>query len=282
MEILDTIKSNDGATKRVVRYEDGLIGEVTYVDYPNKDIVCVPTQVACKMGCAFCHLSNVDLESRNLRAYEMEQLIDVAVHDVAFRRPLVVSFMGSGEPLLNYREMVWAMYTEHTCREPGEVRFAFATMIPRGAGRNLLLLADAIKEFDLPVKCHLSLHFTDDVTRRQYMPQASDIKTSLGLLESYVDITGNAAEIHYTLMDGINDGDKDLAGLAREVRPDIGIKILHYSQNPKLDTDVSPRVDTFVEELKKMGYKAEYYKPNGLDIGSSCGQFDLSRYKRKA
>jgi adenine C2-methylase RlmN of 23S rRNA A2503 and tRNA A37 len=287
MRILDTIRSQDNATKYVVEYDDGLVGEATYINYPNKDIVCVPTQVACKMGCKFCHLTNrPDLVTRNLTAREMEDLVNIATL-VDFRKPLLVSFMGSGEPLLNTTNMVAAMINMRDTYGDENVRFAFATMIPLGLSKEMLYLADTVSKERLRVKAHLSLHFTDDETRERYMPNAEDIDKSLYALEAYRYWSGQEVEIHYTLIDGVNDGPKGVADLARLIHPKIGIKVLHYSENPKLTDkrgdplEMSECPNEFVYRLKEMGYNAEYYKPNGLDIGSSCGQFNLDRYVRK-
>lgn len=283
MELLDTIRSEDNATKFVVKYHDGLVGEVTYINYPNKDIVCCPTQTACRMGCKFCFLSNEgkQLAYRDLNGDEMANLTELAIKDATPRRPLLVSFMGAGEPLLNFEEMLRAIYTLRLTRGDGDARYAFATMMPRGTETNFLHLTTSVATNRLPVKAHLSLHFAYDDVRLKYMPSAGKIKTALSLLETYRETTGRDIEVHYTLIDGVNDFSNDASKLADLLKPrDIPVKLLYYSVNPVMGSHASENVYRFKEILLDRYVKAEFYKPNGLDIGASCGQFNLDRYVR--
>jgi 23S rRNA (adenine2503-C2)-methyltransferase len=283
VEVLDTIKSNDGATKTVVKFRDGLVGEVTYINYPNKDIVCCPTQTSCKMGCKFCFLTTngQGTKLRNLSSDEMVELVSIAHREIEYRRPLLVSFMGAGEPLNNWASTLDACYRLRNQEGEENVRFAFATMIPKGRESVFMCLASEVKENKLNLKAHLSLHFTTDEKRREYMPAACDIKSAISLLETYKNVTGNPVEVHYTLMHGVNDRWSDSTSLGLLLRGrDIPVKLLHYSENPALDAQNSYSQRLFAKDLLEFGVGSEYYKPNGLDIGASCGQFQLERYVR--
>jgi 23S rRNA (adenine2503-C2)-methyltransferase len=286
MRLLDTVTSADNATKRVVEYDDGLVGEVSYINYPGKDIVCVPSMTACQMGCKFCFLTNKPgLAYRKLTVREMSRLVQIALDGApAPRKPLLVSFMGAGEPLANWTAVVAAMSSlfEHHGNDPANIRFAFATMLPRTSERDFLGFTERIGWMPYRVKMHLSLHFTDDEQRALLMPRALPIAPALSLLETYGHVTGHPVEVHYALVAGVNDSASDAQRLANLLRPrKLPVKVLHYSENPRLVLKSSAVADLFVANLMQSGVVAEFYKPNGLDIGASCGQFNLDRYVQK-
>lgn len=285
MKLLEKVVSDDKATKFMVELDDGCVAEATYIEYPNKDIVCVPTQTACRMGCAFCHLttSPEKLKLRNLYAQEMSGLVKLATEGVEYRRPLLVSFMGAGEPLCNWYNVFDAMLRLRSALGEENVRFALATMLPNKGARVFLELLLAVQAQQMNLKVHLSLHFTSDEERRKWMPTATDIKTSLSLLETYRRATGNDVEVHYTLISGVNDAWINAVSLANLLHGrDIPVKVLHYSENASVDAKPSRFVNLFLSDLKQNGVTAEYYKPNGLSIGSSCGQFCVDNYKKDA
>jgi 23S rRNA (adenine2503-C2)-methyltransferase len=285
LKVLDTIAGSDSVTKFIVEFEDELVGEVTRIINPNKDCVCCPTQTACAMGCKFCFLTNerTKLVLRSLNAREMVGLVNAAVKDFDYRKPLLVSFMGAGEPLLNADAMLIAMRSLREQFGYENVRFAFATMIPFGRELDFLRVVDSVGTTGLNVKCHFSLHFTKDETRIEYMPAAGYIKTGLTLLETYNRVTGSPVEVHYSLMDGVNDTHQDVARLGTLLYGrSIPVKVLHYNSNPTLAAKASALPGYFVAQLKEQGLEAEFYKPNGRDVGASCGQFNLDRYVRRS
>ena len=127
-------------------------------------------------------------------------------------RPLLISYMGCGEPLLNYKQvkdsMILLRDTYQTIKVP-LIRFAIATSLPEFAWINFFNLTNEIHKEKLPVKIHLSLHYTIDSIRKDWMPNSLSILPSLVALEYYKKITNNSVEIHYTLIDGVNDTERD-------------------------------------------------------------------------
>ena len=283
MELLDKIHSKiDKTVKFVFKLDDDLITAASYINKDDgKDIICVASQTACKMGCKFCHTTDVinKVKVRNLKATEISDCVDYICSDISLgKRLLLVSYMGCGEPLLNWNQVLESMiairYQHDTCQ------FAIATMIPKSHWINFFLITEDIKFYKLNVKMHLSLHFTDEGMRKDWMPNALEIMSSIAALEFYKNLTGNSVEIHYCLIDGENDfkSDADTLGGWLEGRG-IPVKLLQYNTRPELDY-LSSTMDRVKGFMKILSYytTVEYYVPPGIDIGSSCGMFLLDYY----
>ncbi len=288
LEFLEKIKSKLDRTVKYIFLSRGQVIEFSYIDKNDgKDIICAPTQTACRLGCKFCFLSDYDLEVRNLTPEEISIPIHYISKDLGLfngnnsARVLLVSYMGCGEPLLNIENVMLASesvkkrYSSHY----GVVRFAVASLIP-----NLIAMynfIDFVLEFELLFKFHLSLHSPDAEKRKFLMPAASPIESSIKLVKIFTDSTGNSAEIHYSLIDDINDSDKDASQLAALLAGlGIPVKILVYNEKPNLDFRHSEKVARFRSILEAGGIKTEFYHPPGWDIGSSCGQFLMDYYEK--
>lgn len=283
MTTLDTIKSKlDKTVKYIFRLDDGLIMEMAYIDNnTNKDIICVPSQTACAMGCKFCHTTDYKtrLKIRNVTEYELLKGIQyvAAEHDLfSNRRLLLISYMGCGEPLLNVSNVFGSMYSLMHCSVFKHVRFAIATMIPKNDWVNFSSLVKDIQQYKLPVKMHLSLHFPTEQVRREWMPNALAIEPSLDLLTFYRHLTGNSIEVHYTPIKDVNDSFDDMNGLSLLLfQRQIPVKFLKFNEKDTLNAQAGI-VDT--SHFDDLGLPYEFYTPPGLDIGASCGQFLFDYY----
>lgn len=285
---LNIVRSKLDATVKYVFLSRGEIVEFSFIDKDDgKDIICVPTQTACRLGCKFCYLSDYELKVRNLAAREIAEHVDHVIKDLGLEwrldrnRVLLVSYMGCGEPLLNVtgtiaaatllRERHWTAYET--------IRFAVASLIPRLD--RMREFTEAVAREKLQLKFHLSLHSPDDAVRKELMPGSSPIGPSLDLVDKFRDRTGNAAEIHYSLIAGVNDRDEDLSGLVALLRGrGISVKFLMYNEKPSAAFQESKRVAEFRNALESAGIATEHYRPPGWDIGSSCGQFLMDYYAK--
>ena len=282
MKLLEKVRSKQDKTiKYIFQLKDKLITEVSYIDNNTaKDIICISCQTGCNLGCRFCHTADGvgKIEVRNLDKGEMFRVLEHVFHDLKLgKRLLLVSYMGCGEPLLNWDHVVDSMSDVH--RNIKDSRFAISTLIPKTNWLDFFSLTEAIKTYKLNVKIHLSLHFTKDYMRRDWMPAALDIGPSLTALQFYKEVTGNSIEIHYALIEGENDSIQDAHDLAHWIAGrNIPVKVLKYNTRPCLDYLASQNITNFRKELDKLGIQNEYYVPPGLDIGSSCGQFLLDYY----
>ena len=289
--LLEIVRSKIDKTVKYVFLSKGQVIEFSFIDKSDgKDIICVPTQTGCKLGCKFCFLSDCpDLEVRNLDSEEIAFGVNYVIEDLGLlRKPnrnniLLVSYMGCGEPLYNLDGVIGScikIRNEHSPKYE-VVRFAVSSLIPElGLMRKFTNL---VKENNLRMKFHFSLHSPDAGIRHAIMPAAQGITASLILVDIFMTHTGNSAEIHYSLIKGVNDRDEDLESLIKLLSSGrIPIKFLVYNKKPSVNLKPSKdrRVEKFRRRLEAAGIPTEYYHPPGSDIGSSCGQFLMQYYQR--
>ncbi len=291
MELLETIKSQvDNTIKFILQTEDGLIIENSYINKNDgKDIICVPSQTSCKMRCKFCHITDScdQIINRNLTSNEIKDGVDLVYNYLELNRSpkvLLVSYMGCGEPTLNPKNVIESMVLmcdEYQDIKVPLIRFAIATSLPEFAWLNYFEIVNQIHKNKLPVKLHLSLHYTIDTLRKEWMPNSLKIIPSLSALDFYKKLTKNSAEIHYTLIDGVNDTEQDAILLSEFLKDkDIPIKFLFYNEKPTIEFHASSKekLNIFKRYFDRYGIQHEYYIPPGLDVGASCGQFLMDYY----
>lgn len=294
MKFIEKIYSKtDDAIKYIFKCEDNLIIEITYINKNDgKDILCIPSQTMCNLGCKFCHTTDYigKVKCRNLTSSELIESLLYVMNDSEIdiqnkQRILLISIMGCGEPLFNVEHLIDMM--THIKRV-GEIdlgipyiRYAIATSIPKNKWENFFQLTKLIQENKLPVKIHLSLHYTFDLIRREWMPASLEIISSISAIDFYKKITGNAVEIHYTLIDGVNDTEQDAILLSTFFKgKDINIKFLFFNEKQSLHYHASnkDKIKIFKKHLDMNNIPYEYYMPPAIDIGGSCGQFLMETY----
>lgn len=284
----EVLKSReDNTVKFIYRHNEQAV-EVSYIDKRDgKDIFCVPTQTSCKLGCKFCYLTDLDVPVRSLDAMVIADLVKQSFNYLnaelpnRWSRTLLVSYMGSGEPLVNLDEVVVsALRIEREFADRFQkIRFAVASIIPHAGLMHQF--TDLVKRSDLDIKFHWSLHTPDERLRKELMPSAIPAFEAAQLVRNYMLETGKSVEAHYTLMEGVNDRPEDAETLIEMLRNKaIPIKILRFSEKPTNDLRASKGIDQFRDMLHAGGLTTEYYEPPGRDVGASCGQF-LTRYYQK-
>jgi 23S rRNA (adenine2503-C2)-methyltransferase len=262
--------------------------EVSVIDKRDgKKILCLPSQTNCSQACRFCHTRMLagKVATTNLTRFEIEKIARQTYLDAGLSggtETLLVSFMGVGEPLAN-PELISSMVLMRTwamsINRP--IRFALATMLPKEHTGDFFDLSYDAAVNDLKLKVHLSLHYTTDDQRAEWMPTAAPIEQSLHLLHDYHRVTMNPVEIHYTLIKGVNDWYAD-GNRLRELLHDykIPVKILHYNPIPG-DPHEAPDplwVEYFRSELEAAGIDTEWYDSPGADISAACGMFSTDVY----
>jgi len=290
MKFIEIVKSKlDATLKYIFKTEDNLIVECSYINKNDgKDIICIPSQTMCNLACKFCHTTDYigKIKNRNLASYELDDCVEYIIKDLDIQkhnRVLLISFMGCGEPILNVDNVIETMIEIKKLEKSGfsYVRFAIATSIPKNKWINFYKLVEGIKNNNLPVKIHLSLHYTMDILRTEWMPASLDIMSSLSCVDFYQKLTKNPVEIHYTLIDGVNDTEQDAILLSTFLKDkDMNVKFLFFNEKPSIDFHASnqDKLKIFKRYFDKYNINHEYYIPPGLDIGASCGQFMLDYY----
>ena len=279
----------DNTMKYIFITEDNLIIEFSYINKNDgKNIICVPSQTMCNIGCKFCHITDYigKIKTRNLTIHEIVKGVDYIYVDLElYNHPktMLVSYMGCGEPIFNNEGVIGSMevindkYKEYT-------RFAIATSIPESHYIEFFKFTEEIDKLKLPVKLHLSLHYTMDQIRSQWMPRSMNILESLSAADFFKKKTSNPVEIHYALLDGVNDTEQDAILLTNLIKDkDFNVKFLFYNKKDSLNLEPSDKekLKTFKRYFNKYNIEHEYYIPPGLDVGASCGQFLMDEYLNK-
>jgi 23S rRNA (adenine2503-C2)-methyltransferase len=252
----------------------------------GKDVLCVPCQTNCAQACKFCHTTEMagKVAVTNLTGFEMADLVEAAWNEAGFSvQPLLVSYMGCGEPMANHGHILRSMLLlQDRAKILGvSIRYGFATMLPANRTESFREFTYQVAELGLKVKAHLSLHFTNDDQRKEWMPNATPIAESINLLESYRELTKNPIEIHYTLIGGMNDSVRDAEALRYLLTGrNIAVKLLKF--NPKADEPAQPPNETwerfFASILTDWDIPVERYDSLGKDIQASCGMFAVTNY----
>jgi adenine C2-methylase RlmN of 23S rRNA A2503 and tRNA A37 len=280
MQYKKTVYSAIDSTVKYVFLTNGQTVDFSYINKNDgKDIICVPTQTHCVLGCKFCHLTGLERRVWNLTSEEIVEGVNYLVQDLHLEggrdRTLLISYMGAGEPLLNVEAVIHSAKAIVECYQEayGTVRFAVASLIPSPTAA--MRFSALTKKEHLNIKLHWSLHSPLNSVRHLWMPAACPIDDGLRAVRTYMNETGNNAELHYALIQGENDRVSDAEKLSKLFgsgeKPTV--KLLSYNPKEGLSFSRSQRLTEFRRALAMRGVTTEYYQPPGSDIGASCGQF---------
>jgi 23S rRNA (adenine2503-C2)-methyltransferase len=264
-------RSRDGTEKFLFRLDDQSLVESVLIPDRQKKTVCVSTQVGCPVGCSFC-ASGLMGFTRNLTAGEIVgQLMSIRQRDgvEAFQN---VVFMGMGEPLLNYQNLVRSIgiISSEIGLSLSAKRLTVSTV---GIIPGIYALADS----GLKVNLAISLHAATGKKREKLVPlnKSCPLDKLVAAAAYFARKRKKRVTFEYILFRGVNDTPQDVKALARLVQG-IPCKINILSYNP---TDDSPyerpseeEVDNFGKLLYPVAPAVTVRKSRGLDIEAACGQ----------
>lgn len=267
--------STDGSRKFLFELGDG--EQIESVLIPEKDhhTICISTQAGCAQNCLFC-LTAKDGLHRNLTQGEIvSQVRDIAkiVADAGDPKPLTnIVFMGMGEPLDNYDNVVRAI-TVLTDNVWG-LRFAARRLTVSTAGV-VPRLFDLCR--DTKVKLAVSLNAAADKTRSQLMPinKVYPLETLVQACRDYLLPKGKRITFEYILMKGVNDSPEDaekLAKLLRGVKAKINLIPFNEHAGVAFKRPDAEAIERFDAILVKHNYTVMVRYSKGLDISAACGQ----------
>ena len=278
---VNRLDSRDGLTSKfLLEFSDGVAVETVLMRQPYGNSVCVSTQAGCAMGCAFC-ASTVHGVARNLTAAEM--VSEVIFVENFLRQECgkvnTVVLMGSGEPMMNYGEVMDFLRIIHdeSCMGLG---YRSVTLSTSGIVPGIKNLA---KE-NIPVTLSVSLHAPYDDLRSSLMPvnkkyPLGDVLDAAG---EYAAKTGRRVTYEYILIRDVNDGEAEARALAELIRGQLA-NVNLIPINPVKERDWKrpslKRVGKFLEVLEGAGIGATVRKEMGADIKAACGQLRNSFLK---
>lgn len=270
--------SEDGTVKTRFQLHDGHFIESVLIPVEEKErfTVCISTQVGCSLTCKFCATGQMK-RIRNLDAAEIyDQVVLVARQcQEVYDSPITnVVYMGMGEPLLNYAEVLRSV--ELLTTEDGLGMAARRlTISTAGIAKMIKKLADDGTRTNLA----LSLHAADDVKRNEIMPinETNNLEVLVEALNYYHELRpDNKLTFEYIAFQGFNDSLEDarrLVQLCRRV-PTVRVNIIEYNtvEGVEFVKTSADRLDAFVAYLSQNDVDVTVRKSRGKDIDAACGQ----------
>jgi len=267
-------KSSDGTIKiRFKLFDENLI-EGVLIPSMGRVTACVSSQAGCSLDCRFCATGFMKLK-RNLFAgeiYDEVVLLNKKSIEV-YGQPLTnIVFMGMGEPLLNYKNVLEAI--EKITSENGlNISAKRITVSTSGVAKLIKKLGDDAVRFELA----LSLHSANNVKRSKIMPinDSNPIEDLTEALNYFHEKTGSKITFEYILFDGFNDSVQD----ARELielcsKVPAMVNIIEYNTVEGVPYKKSPeqKREAFVHYLEQNGVITKVRLSRGKDIDAACGQ----------
>jgi 23S rRNA (adenine2503-C2)-methyltransferase len=267
--------SADGTIKSRFKTHEGHLCEGVLIPTEERYTACVSSQIGCSLSCKFCATGYID-RKRNLdfdEIYDEVVLINQQSEKVHGKKLTNIVFMGMGEPLLNYKNVLKAI--ERITSPYG------LAMSPRRITVSTAGVAKQIKQLGddkVKFKLALSLHAANDQKRHEIMPinDSNNIRSLVDALNYFYKQTKNEITFEYILFKDFNDSIEDaneLIKLYRQVPVDL-INLIEY--NPidaaKFEKPDEKRVESFMAYLAKNKVNARLRRSRGKDIDAACGQ----------
>jgi 23S rRNA (adenine2503-C2)-methyltransferase len=267
-------RSKDGTIKNAVRLHDGLVVESVLIPAKTRTTACVSSQVGCSLNCTFCATARLK-RMRNLNAdeiYDQVMVIDRQSR-LYFGRPLSnIVFMGMGEPLMNYPNVVKAigMITSEEGLGMSPRRITVSTS---GVPKMIRRLADENLRCNLAV----SLHSAVDETRTAIMPfnAKMPLEELREAISYWYQTTKSRVTYEYVVWEGVNDQPEDIRALL-EFSKAAPCKVNLIEYNPIDDGGFrqasEAAIQAYVRALEGAGITVTVRRSRGKDIDAACGQ----------
>jgi 23S rRNA (adenine2503-C2)-methyltransferase len=267
--------SEDGTIKTRFSTFDNHFIEGVLIPTEDRKTVCVSSQIGCSLSCKFCATGYMQ-RKRNL---EFDEIFDqvalinkqsLATYD---KKLTNIVFMGMGEPLLNYKNVMRAI-DKITAADALGMSPRRITVSTAGVAKQIIHLGDDEVKFKLA----LSLHAANDRKRNEIMPinETNNLASLVEALNYFYKKTGNEITFEYILFNNFNDSIEDaneLIKIYRQVPADL-INIIEYNpiDNAKFSKPDEEKTEDFMRYLQKHKVNARLRRSRGKDIDAACGQ----------
>jgi 23S rRNA (adenine2503-C2)-methyltransferase len=267
-------QSNDGTIKSAFKLFDEELIEGVLIPADDRMTACVSSQVGCSLSCKFCATGYMD-RKRNLEPgeiYDQVVAIDRQAKE-AYGTPLSnIVFMGMGEPLLNYKNVL-AGIDRITAPDGLNMSPKRITVSTAGIAKMIKKLADDEVKFNLA----LSLHAANDKKRDQIMPinETNTLEALTEALLYFYKKTGNRITFEYIVFNNFNDtleDAKELWDFAKRIPSKINIIEYNPISEADFQNTEEDKLDRFANFLKNKGLIVNVRRSRGKDIDAACGQ----------
>ena len=268
--IKDRLPSQDGSEKLLLLTHDNLMIEMVIMPYDDRTTLCLSSQVGCKMGCTFCQTGKMGLK-RNLSSAEILGQIFLANSLLKEARISNVVFMGMGEPLDNYDEVVKAcklmIDPEALGLSKSRVTISTSGLVP--ALQKLAL--------DLPVRLAISLHSADDAKRSSMMPinRKYPLAALKEVLLTYPAPSRYGITFEYVMIENVNDSILDAKRLVKflhGIKAKVNLIPINHFPGIEMHPSKQERLREFQKYLSDRSIPAPIRYSRGQDVSGGCGQ----------
>ena len=281
IEVVRVLGSADTTRKFLFRLSDGNLIEsvlipaspALYGSPSDRRTICLSTQVGCAYGCKFC-ASGLDGWKRNLRPNEIVNQITAVERESGERIDNIV-FMGMGEPLANYDNVMGAIQIVNAPWGIGigarHITISTSGLVPQ---------IRKLTEQPLQIRLAVSLHGATDDVRSAIMPinRKHNLSALLEACRYFTSRKKQRITFEYILIAEVNDSDKQARELAKHAHAlDAKVNLIPYNNVEGLDW-VRPSPDRqkrFLAVLRAAGVRATLRREKGDDIAAACGQLRL-------
>ena len=274
IEVDSMQRSKDGTIKNGIRLHDGFIVESVLIPTEKRTTACVSSQVGCSLDCRFCATSRLK-RMRNLNPDEIyDQVVAIDKQSKLYhnRKLSNIVFMGMGEPLMNYNNVIKSI-DKITSTEGLGMSSKRITVSTSGVPKIIKKMADDEVKFNLAV----SLHSAIDSIRTSIMPfnETFPLKDLGDALVYWFEKTQRVVTYEYIVWDGINDKKEDIKALINFCKL-IPCKVNLIEYNPIDDGEFqqanSRVIDNYISNLEMHDIVVNVRRSRGKDIDAACGQ----------
>lgn len=268
--IEQTPPASDGSRKYLFRLRDGNRIEAVYMPMGERTSICLSSQAGCAVGCTFC-VTGFFGAGRNLDPSEMLGQFFTIQHEHAIPlERMNVVFMGMGEPLLNYDNLLTTLDTLYTTIAPKRITVSTSGIIPA---------IDALARLPRRPNLAVSINAPDRKRREEIMPITTKypLDELIAALHRYPTDKGRELTIEYVLLAGYNDSRDDAVALARLIRG-LRAKVNAIPFNPDanlpswMKRPADAAIDRFVDTLVRNDVAVTVRRSKGREIAAACGQ----------
>ena len=268
-ELIQT-QSGGEASKFLLKASDGLEMESVMIAMKTSGTLCISSQVGCRMGCAFCETGRMGL-LRNLTAAEIVSQVFVARHRLNFDFNSIV-FMGMGEPLDNYEEVMQAI---RILADPQGLGFGVRrlTVSTSGCVDKIYRLMDE----ELVPNLAVSVNAPRDDVRMKLMPvnRQYNMEDLYRVMDEYGQRTGREILVEYVLIKDKTDALSDADDLALYLRGlNVRVNLIPYNSQSKhpFTTPDDSVIEAFFQRMRSHGYLTFLRRSKGQKVMAACGQ----------
>ena len=275
--ILKKQVSKDGTIKYLFDVLDGNAIETVLMSYHHGYSICVSSQIGCKMGCKFCASTGINF-IRNLSSGEIVEQILAVEQDTKVRISNVV-FMGIGEPLDNYDNVINAIHILNN-QKGLNIGARHISISTSGLVPKIYKLA----EENIPCTLSISLHATTNEKRSKMMPvnDAYPIEELIKACKSYIEKTNRRISFEYALAKDNNDNLEDAKGLVKLLKGmlcHVNLIPINKIENGSFTKSSNEHIIEFRDYLNEHGIVATIRRELGSDIEAACGQLRRKNLK---